>query len=204
MDVLLLGATGRTGRIIANTLVAQGHTVRAMGRRQPENLQVAFTPGDISQAAGLRPVLAGIDAVICALASSNTDGICSRTMAALITAADGRDIRVVTLGGAAVDAPGDAKGTGDRIMGGLMRLVVGPMLADRQRELGLLQASHLRWTMLRPPRLTNAPATGKWQLSHDRPASTAIARADLAQAAVAALGDDTLIRTAPFVAERKI
>lgn len=172
-------------------------------RTQPSDPRIPFTRGDISQPAVLRPVLAGVDGIIAALASSNTDAVCSAATAALVAASDWRSLRYVTIGGAAVDAPGDAKGLPDRFIGGIMRLVVGRMLADRQRELGLLRDSHLRWTMLRPPRLTQAAGTGQWRLTHDRPAGTDIARADLAAAAIAVLFDDSVIGKAPFVAERK-
>ncbi|MFN4274636.1 MAG: NAD(P)H-binding protein, partial [Aliihoeflea sp.] len=80
------------------------------------------------------------------------------------------------------------------------RRVVPDMLADRQRELAILQSSRLRWTMLRPPRLTDKPAAGQLRITFDLPASTAISRTDLARAVADALTDDTLIGRAPFVA----
>lgn len=203
MDVLLLGATGRTGRLIASQLLAQGHHVCAIGRSQPDNARIAFTKGDVSQPDTLRPVLDRVDAVISALASSNSAGVCSGAASAVIAAAHGRAVRFVTIGGAAVDAPGDDKGFADKLVGGIMSVFMGKMLADRQQELDLLRSSNLRWTMLRPPRLTTSERTGAWHLTHDRPAGSSISRADLAQAAIFSLTDDTLIGTAPFVAHRK-
>ncbi|MGP1356569.1 NAD(P)-dependent oxidoreductase [Roseicyclus sp.] len=200
MNILLLGATGRTGRLIAERLLAEGHAVRSLGRRDPGIGGLAFTKGEVTDAGDLCASLAGIDAVVSALASSNADPVCSRAAEALIVASGARALRFVTIGGAAVDAEGDAKGLADRAIGGIMKLVAGRMLADRQREYALLRASALDWTMLRPPRLTDAPATGSWRLSFDRPAGTQIARADLAAAAVEALGRADLSRRAPFVA----
>ncbi len=112
----------------------------------------------------------------------------------------GRALRYVVIGGAGVDVPGDRKGIADKAVGVIMTLVVGRMLADRTRELALLEGSDLPWTFLRPPRLTDRPATGRWRFSFDRPAAMEIAREDLAGAAVETLGRDDLVGRAPFVA----
>ncbi len=109
-------------------------------------------------------------------------------------------MRFVTIAGAAVDAPGDAKAVPDRIIGWIMRRMVAEMLADRQAELAVLRASPLAWTMLRPPRLTDGPPSGKARLTFDTPAATAITRADLADAVIEALADPALVGRAPFVA----
>ena len=77
---------------------------------------------------------------------------------------------------------------------------VGEMLADRQAEHDMLAGSALRWTMLRPPRLTDAPGQGGYRLTHETPAGTSIARRDLAQAAVDVLSDAGTWGRAPFVA----
>jgi hypothetical protein len=74
------------------------------------------------------------------------------------------------------------------------------MLADRQREWQMLEASPLPFVFLRPPRLTNAAPAGGWTFTLDRPARADIARADLAAAAVEALDRPDLTRRAPFVA----
>jgi uncharacterized protein YbjT (DUF2867 family) len=203
MNILLLGASGRTGRLIAGRLLAEGHAVRSLGRRDPGIGGLAFRTGDVTSAEDIALALPGIDAVVSALASGNSDPVCSRAAEALIAVAGGRALRFVSIAGAAVDAEGDAKGFADRAIGGIMKLVAGRMLADRQRELAILRASALDWTMLRPPRLTDGATTGAWQVTFDRPAGTQIARADLAAAAVEALGRSDLSRRAPFVSGGK-
>ena len=201
MKILLLGASGRTGRHIATGLVAEGHDVVSLGRRGPDLRGVDHRAGDPADAAALAAALDGAEAVVSALASSNSDPVCSRAATALVEVAEGRPLRFVTIGGAGVDVPGDSKGFADRAVGAVMRLVVGRMLADRQSEYGLLAALPLRWTILRPPRLVDTEGTGRFTLSFDRPRGTKIARRDLALAAVEAVGRDDLAGRAPFVAE---
>lgn len=197
MNVTLFGATGRTGRLIAAELAAAGHSLRAAGRRDPKMAGVEFVALDLSDPQAVARATEGADAVISALASAKGNPACS-TLARALAGRDG--LIFITVGGAGVDAPGDAKGIPDKLAGWVMRRVVPEMLADRQAELAILHNSRLRWTMIRPPRLTDGPARGGYRVSFARPASTAIARADLARACVAALTEESWQAKAPFVA----
>lgn len=197
MKVLVFGATGRTGQQIVAVLQAAGHDVVAWSRRPVTMAGVAPVTGDLRDAEALRRAARAADAVISALASDKGNPACSMLAEALLPL-DG--LRFVSIGGAGVDAPGDAKALSDRMVGWLMRRVAGEMLADRQREHDRLATSSLRWTMLRPPRLTAGAGTGRYRLTHDTPAGTSIARADLARAAVDLLDDTSAFGKAPFVA----
>ena len=196
MELLVLGATGRTGGAVVERARAGGHRVTAFGRRPAdgahESLVGAF--GDEGFAKAVRAA----DAVLSCLASSNSDPVCSRATTAVLAADP--TARFLTVAGAGVDRPTDAKGVPDRLIGLVMRLTVGRMLADRQREVDMLAASEARWTALRPPRLTGGKPTGRWSFTHDRPAATWIDRADLAGAMLEALEREDLIARAPFVA----
>lgn len=197
MKILVLGATGRTGRLIAQYLVGAGHAVTALGRRDPQIDGLMFQKGDVMNSNTLRAAAEGAEAVISALASGKDAPVCSQVAKTLAPLAG---LRVITIAGAGVDAAGDAKGAMDHVAGWLMRRVVPHMILDRQAELAVLEASALRWTMLRPPRLTNGAATGQASVTFDKPATTAISRADLARVAVGALDQDAWIGRAPFVA----
>ncbi|MFN3685760.1 NAD(P)-dependent oxidoreductase [Salinarimonas sp.] len=200
MKVLVLGASGRTGGHVVEALAAAGHEVGSFGRSPPKvagaSNHVAGDPGD---AQALARALGDAQAILSCLASSNTEPVASSAARAAIAAADGRPMRYLTIAGAGVDAPGDAKGVADKAVGLVMRLVVGRMLADRQSELSILSASPLAFTMLRPPRLTSGAPTGRWRFTFDRPAAMAIDRADLAAAMVEALDRADFARRAPFV-----
>jgi len=197
MKVVLFGAGGRTGGRIAAALLKQGHEVVSVVRPgSTAKMQGDRAEVDLGDAAQVRAVAQGADAVVSALASGKGNPACSRVAEALLTM-DG--LRFVTVGGAGVDGPGDAKGLPDRMIGAIMRLTVGEMLADRQRENDLLQGSGLKWTMLRAPRLTEKPGTEMWRVTYDKPAATQISRDDLAAAVVAMLGDAATHGRAPFV-----
>jgi uncharacterized protein YbjT (DUF2867 family) len=194
MKVLVLGATGRTGRHLMPLLAARGAEVVTLGRTATGRGLV----GDPGDPAAMARALDGVEAVLSALGSTAKAPVCRRA-SAVVARAGRPGLRHIVVAGAAVDAPGDAKGLPDKIAGGLMRLFAGAMLAERQAELADLMASGLGWTMLRPPRLTDGAATGAWKVTFDRPHRIQIARADLAAAMVAALDRPDLIGRAPFV-----
>jgi nucleoside-diphosphate-sugar epimerase len=199
MRVVVMGGTGRTGRHLLPLLRAAGHEVTLFGRRAPDGWDGRFVQGDVDDAVALAPALEGADAVLSCLASGRGEAVCLPATQAVLRA--GRpDLRHIVVGGAAVDAPGDAKGAGDRVAGLMMRLFAGRMLAERQAEYAALAGSGRPFTFLRPPQLGDRAATGHWTLTHDRPASIRIERADLAAAMVAVLGRPDLVGRAPFVA----
>ncbi|MFP4451651.1 MAG: NAD(P)-dependent oxidoreductase, partial [Rhodosalinus sp.] len=197
MKVLVFGATGRTGRLIVERALAAGHEVTAAIRGSKGPGGAGTVTLDLRDADRVRAEASGADAVISALASGKGNPACS-TLARALLPMEG--LRFVTIGGAGVDAPGDAKALPDRVIGWIMRRTVGEMLADRQAEHDMLATSKLHWTMLRPPRLTEKPGQGGYRLTYDTPAAAAIARTDLAQAAVNALDDRETRDKAPFVA----
>ncbi len=199
MRVLLLGASGLTGGEALESLVRAGHDVTSLGRSVPKHPGGRHIAGDVTDPATVARAVADHDAVLSCLASTNAQPVCSRASAAVVAAAAGRALRYVVVGGAGVDVPGDRKGVPDRLVGLLMRVAVGRMLADRQAEYEALAASGLAYTFLRPPRLTQAPGTGRWRFTFDRPAAMQIARPDLAGAMVEALERPDLERRAPFV-----
>ncbi len=89
---------------------------------------------------------------------------------------------------------------------GITRFVAisGAVAADKSHELELVTASDLTWTLVRPPRLTDGPATGR--LEHDpnrSTASTRITRGDLAAFLADALEQDLYPRQAPCVASAR-
>ena len=200
MRVALLGGTGRTGRLIVPRLIERGHTVRALTRGGDVPGGAERVEGQATEKADVARLVEGCDAVVAALASSNSDPVCSRATEAVIAAAGaGGPTRYVAISGAGVDMAGDKKGVPDKAIGLVMKVVVGGMLRDRQRELEMLQSSQLEWTLARPPRLTDGDPKG-YRTSLERPPSTAITRADLAQFLVDQLATDVFVRRAPFVA----
>lgn len=196
MRVVVFGARGRTGRQVVEELRRSGHEVVAASRSSdPVDGATAVAANPVT-GEGVERAVEGCDAVVNAMASGKGNPACS----GLARAFSGREgLRYVTVGGAAVDVPGDRKGVSDKVISWLSRAVAKEVVLDRQAELDVLRGSRLRWTMLRPPRLVDGPAKGEAKLSFERPPSIQITRADLARKVVEAIGNDSLVGRAPFV-----
>jgi putative NADH-flavin reductase len=196
MKVAVFGAQGRTGRLVVEELLRQGHEVVAASRRGEAIPGAEAVQADPVTGQGVAAAAGGCDAVVSALASGKGNPACSSLARAL---RDREGLRYVSVGGAAVDADGDRKGVPDRIISWISRTFAKDVVMDRQAELQVLNWSRLRWTMLRPPRLVDRPAKGAVRTSFERPPSIQVTRADLARKVVEALSDDSLVGRAPFV-----
>jgi hypothetical protein len=80
----------------------------SLGRSDPAIAGVRHVTGSPADAGALRAALDGCDAAVSALASSNTDPVCSAATSAVI--GSGRSLRYVVIGGAGVDVAGDPRG----------------------------------------------------------------------------------------------
>jgi uncharacterized protein YbjT (DUF2867 family) len=185
MNLVILGATGGTGRLVVEQALAAGHTVTALVR-SPEKLTIsdsrlrvitgsATDPRDVARA------LAGADAVINTLGGSGS--VIADSTQAIVDAARQTGLkRVVALSSFLVER---------ERLNAPMRLVstfaVGAMVKDKTFGEELLRSSDLEWTIVYAALLTDGPATGsvsalpegaKWGMSHR------ISRADVAASLV--------------------
>jgi uncharacterized protein YbjT (DUF2867 family) len=74
--------------------------------------------------------------------------------------------------------------------------------ADMRRAEDVVHASNLDWTIYRPPRLTDKPASGSYRTAIDRnpPRGLTISRADLAAEMLEHLDDPATWRKHVFIA----
>ncbi len=181
MKVTVFAATGGVGRQLVVQALEAGHQVTAVARN-PRGLDPRATTvvADLSTADGaqLAAAVAGADAVFSALGprSAGDAGIVARgtkAIAAAMTAAGARRLVVVSASPVAtVASPGRPNpprhDPGD---GFLPRYVLGPIIkavlrtqyADLALMEDVLRDSGLDWTAIRPPRLVDAPLTGKYR-----------------------------------------
>lgn len=162
MRVVVLGATGRTGRPLVRRALAAGHEVVAFAR----------TPSALDDPVA-RVLERGGRHVLDAMRDRGVD-------------------RYVVLTGAGVRTDRDpGQSIGSRVMGGLLGLVAADLLADSEAHVDDVRASGLDWTVLRAPRLTDGEATGSYELGYlDLGLGATLARADAAAAMLDVLTAD--------------
>jgi hypothetical protein len=109
--------------------------------------------------------------------------------------------RLITISGSMVDDTGD--GPLLRYVGKpITRRILKNVCADMRRAEDAIHASHLDWTILRPPRLSDHATTGKWRIAIDRhlPHGFTIPRGDLAACILSLIDDPDSIHKHVFVA----
>jgi uncharacterized protein YbjT (DUF2867 family) len=180
MNLLVLGATGGTGRLVVEQALAAGHTVTALVRspeklatRQPNLRVVTGSATDLESEA---VAMQGADAVISTLGGGGS--VIADSTAAIVAAARQTGVRrVVVLSSWLVER--------DR-MSPLLRLAsgvaMGGLIKDKSAGEQLLRQSDLDWTIVYASTLGDGPATGStvlpeganWRMSQK------ISRADVA------------------------
>ncbi|MEM1055919.1 MAG: NAD(P)H-binding protein [Bacteroidota bacterium] len=170
MHLAIFGATGRTGRPLIEQALAEGHTITALARTpntlSPARDGLTVVRGDATDAEAVTRTVEGADAVLMALGHTKTSSkdVLSRATGHVVRAMKQHGVqRVITLTGAGVAAPNDPPGLAPTIIRAIMRTVTGDLLRDSERHVEILRQSGLDWTAVRGPRLTEDPATGRYE-----------------------------------------
>lgn len=195
MNLVILGATGRTGRLVVEQALGAGHTVTALVR-SPEKLTIRnsnlrVVAGQATDAGDVARALEGADAVISALGGSGS--VITDSTRAVIEAAHKTGVKRVVLLSSFL-AERDRMGALSRLMTGVAR---GSMIKDKNDGEQMLRKSDLDWTISYPSRLTDAPATGLADVLPEgakRRITERISRADVAAWLVQAATSPQYIR----------
>ena len=205
MKILVLGATGGTGRLIVRDAVAKGHSVVALVRSKAsaDLPGASMIEGDARDEATLARAMDGCDAVVSALGTGmgfrKVDLLTVATRA-LITAMTRNGVRrLVCVSALGV---GDSRGHGGFVFDRLFQpLLLSQAYKDKERQEAAIRASSLDWVVVRPAMLTNDPPRGRVRATADLAGVNGgkIARADVAQFVVEQLTTDTWLRRTPVI-----
>jgi putative NADH-flavin reductase len=211
MKIIVFGATGNTGREIVTQALAQGHSVTAFARN-PELLQsighLRVVQGDALDPAAVAEAISGHRAVLSALGARDlkkTD-LLSRALPNIL---DGMRRHLVTrliVLGAAGAQPGYGKYqnalTNILFWVGKTTLLRNPF-GDQRAQERILASSEIDYTIVRAPRLTDDPFTGKYRVLPDAlpPGGLRIARADVAAFMLLQLTDPRFHRLGPYIGD---
>jgi len=206
MHILVIGATGGTGREIVKQALERGHDVAALARK-PAKLdlkhdRLRVVQGDVMDPSTLDAAVKDCDVVVCALGHKRWLGpskILSQGTRNLIAAMERRGVKRLVVE--------SALGVGDSVgrLGVYYTLFTIPLILpfywfDKERQERVVRASNLEWIIVRPAQLTNGrkrgtykhgPRVGNylWSLS--------ISRADVADFMLNQLGDTPYLRQSP-------
>jgi putative NADH-flavin reductase len=207
MKILVLGATGPTGRLIVGEAIGLGHEVVALVRDDSKASDlhgVNLVQGDARDRAALASALDGCDGVISALGTkmspfSRVDLLSSATKALVQAMIDREVRRLICITGLGA---GDSRGHGgflfDRV---ILPLLLSHVYDDKDRQEAVVRGSDLDWTLVRPMVLTNKPPSGHVQAQVDltNVHGGSISRADVAHFVVEELTTRRWLKQAPLI-----
>lgn len=208
MRVTVFGATGATGVLLVQAALAAGHDVTGVARRPVgvNHPRLRAVLGDVLHSGSLTDAVAGADVVCSALGSRTMrrpTTVYSAGAAAMVAAMTETGVRRIVVLSAIPAEPAELKRPLERtVVHPLLHVFFGGGYDDMARMEALLARSDRCWTVLRPPRLTNGPATGRYRSAVDArlPRAGSLSRADLAAAMLAAVDDPALVGHAVNIA----
>jgi putative NADH-flavin reductase len=205
-NVVVLGAAGRTGRLIVAEALRSGHRVTAAVRNPasiPATQGLRVERADVRHAASLRAVIQGHDAVVCAIgpAGRQADNLYSDGARATVAAmqACGVDrLLAITSVGVRRDDPHHAWWYRS-----LIRPIGADLYSDMARMEQIVRDSDLDWTFVRPTYLQDREPTGAYRVTHNSTPKGGwrITRTDVARFIVEELEAHRWSRRAPSLAE---
>ena len=184
MTMVVLGASGATGRHVVATALERGHRAVALVRRPgtfgPRAGLIEVTWPDVTDTSALTRALPGADVVISALggAGQGPTTVCTDGVHSAVTTM--RTTGVTRL--IAVSAHGVLETHDKSLYSRAVWANVAERMRDKETMEAVVTASGLNWTIVRPPKLSDHHAIGKYAVGADLPIRlwSSIGRADLA------------------------
>lgn len=199
MKVLILGATGATGRLLVQYAVEKGHQVTALAR-DPSKMTsthpaLQVVQGDVLNPPTLDRVMFSHEAVLFAVGPRHDKVSTVRTEGAKNTVAAMTKAGVQRL----VALSGMGAGVTRQAMGFMFdlkaRTSLKGLLQDQNGMEGEIRRSKLDWVVVRPGQMVDAPATMKWSVSLDGTEITpTVSRHDVALFMLEQLAQDDYVR----------
>lgn len=201
MRILVIGAAGRTGRLLVEQALGHGHHVRALVHTTELNLaseRLEIVHGDVLRFGDVESAVAGVEAVVFMVsgAAARSAGVANVMHA--MAASDVEHLVAVSAGGAFA--------RNDRRMSWSFRAQIATSLKktydDLERMEQLVAASGLDWTIVRLGGLSDGAQTGHYRVSQDgslvaKPAR--LSRADAAAFILKTVETGTFTRRTVFI-----
>ena len=205
MRLVVFGASGQTGQVLVRAALERQHTVTAFmrsARKSPTaDPAVRIVVGNVTDYSAVSTAVSGHHAVVSTLGVGTAlkhDADVIVGVQHIIRAMEEHGVRrLIYLSFVGV--------RDSRAAVGFLLRYVAPIplrheIADHEAKEALVKASHLDWTIVRPPKLTNGPLTGRYRsgenISSWKPMPL-LSRADLTDFMLNELANPMYVRRAP-------
>jgi uncharacterized protein YbjT (DUF2867 family) len=213
--VVVFGATGPTGQRIVSRALEQGYRIVAAARHPAavriDRPEVEVVSVDVADPrADLDPLIKGAVGVLSALGSrGRRPTMVYSTGIRRIAEAMGRQQvrRLICISSDGIDIPPGLPWPQRVVMAQVIQRLFRQQYADMTRMEAYLDGVPLDWTVIRAPRLTDGPPTGRTRVSLDQPIldGGSLRRTDLAEFMLGAIDrPDTYRRRVHLASPRKL
>ena len=209
LKVVIIGATGQTGRLLAERAVAHGHAVTVFAR-DPGSLSapggsVRVVRGDVLDAASVDHAVADQEAVLVALGTAarrRSPQVLPHGIRHILDAMERHGVRrivVLSAAGALRERAGSFIGT---IGLAVARMFLAGVYREHRAMLEDLRTRNLDWIAVRPVILTNGPWTGRYRVVTEGipRGGYRVSRSDVADFMIRQLTGDEFVRKMPAIA----
>ena len=204
MRLLVFGASGKTGREFIRQALGRGHAVDAFVRRP--NLLTAqpglnVVQGDIADPTRVNAAVSGQDAVVSALGVGEPlkhDPAVIAGLENIVRAMEAKGLRrLLYLSFIGVHESREAVGF---VLRYIAPIPLRAEIADHEAKERTVRSSSLEWTIVRPPKLTDGPLTGRYRAGETirtwAPVPT-LSRADVADFMVREVENPAFLKGTP-------
>ncbi len=207
MNLVVFGASGRTGRPLVEQALAAGHEVTAFVR-DPSKLgmdqeRLTVVKGDVKELGVVGEAISGADAVLSTLGHTKSSAKDVQTVGTqnIVAAMKESGVRrLVSLTGAGVSDPRDQPKFFDKAITALLKLLQKDVLEDGENHARVIENSGLDWVIVRGPMLTEGEKTGEYRVGYvGKNSGSKISRADVANFMLQQTEDDTYLGQKPMV-----
>jgi len=207
VKLTVFGATGGVGGQVVRLALEQGHAVTAVVRdasRFTQDCHVVAVP-DLADTERLQAAVAGSDAALSGVGPRTNKDITAASSATrgILAALDAAGVhRFVAVSAMPIGPIPDGEGWfGRHLLYPMLRRFLAGIYADLAVMEADIARSGLKWTIVRPPRLTDKPL-GEYRtvLGANVPSGHFLSRTELAHAMLALIDDDAAVHKAVGVA----
>jgi putative NADH-flavin reductase len=214
MKAAILGSTGFVGKVLLKKAIAAGYQVKTLARH-PEKLkdfkdEIEIIKGSVFESSSVEELVVGAEVVLSTIGPPPGKQVdpyqYEKAMKDIVRIMDKLGVkRYIHIGGAAHDGgENEVWNFSRKFLRFFLNLVSKQILVAKYLEWEVLKLSDLDWTLVRPPRITNEPASGKISVDERKLKNLKVSVEDLTDFILLQITSKEWIRKAPLISSEKI
>jgi putative NADH-flavin reductase len=214
MKITILGSTGFVGKVLIKKAITAGYQIKTLARN-PEKLKeikdkIEIIKGSVFESSAIELALEGAEVVLSTIGPP-TGKPCDpaqyeKAMKDIVRIMDKHRIkRYIHIGGA-VHKGGENEvwNFKRKFLRLFLNLFGKKILIAKHLEWEVLKSSDLDWTLIRPPRIANEPASGNISVDEKNLKNLKVSVEDLSDFILLQITSKEWIRKAPLISSGKI